>query len=341
MTAAPNTRGLVLARPEPQAVELTDRTLPPPGARDALLRITCAGICGTDLHIIGWNRWAASRYRTPLPLGHELCGEVLQVPPGLGFAPGDRVSAETHLACGVCPQCRCGRGHTCQTLQTFTGLGLGAFATKAVVPVALLRHAPPQVPDEQVAAMEPAGIGLRAARRALSHGDAMIVSGCGPIGLLAILALRHHGASRIVAVEPSEARRTFALACGAHDAFATAAEAAAPSGALPDAVIETSGVPAALSAALAMPRAGGSVVTVGLPSADVPLDIARHIVLREIRLEGLYGRLLDEGWADLRDAFGNGFDLAPAITHSFPLEAFKDAMGTAQQASSGKVILRM
>ena len=125
------TRSLILAHPLAQAVKLVDRPLASPGPDEALLRISCAGICGTDLHVIGWNSWAAKRYRTPLPLGHELCAEIVEIAPGLGFAPGYRVSAETHLGCGSCAQCLRGRGHTCETLKTFTSLGLGAFGDYA------------------------------------------------------------------------------------------------------------------------------------------------------------------------------------------------------------------
>ncbi|WP_337926832.1 zinc-dependent alcohol dehydrogenase [Heliomarina baculiformis] len=335
------TRSLILAHPLAQAVKLVDRPLASPGPDEALLRISCAGICGTDLHIIGWNSWAAKRYRTPLPLGHELCAEIVEIAPGLGFAPGDRVSAETHLGCASCAQCLQGRGHTCEVLKTFTSLGLGAFGDYATVPVALLRRAPTGIQDEQVASMEPAGIGLRAARRALRYGNNVTVSGCGPIGLLTILALRHLGATRVLAIEPSEIRRSLALACGAHDAIAPNTKTDTSTARQTDAVIETSGAPAALASALAMPCAGGGVVTVGLPAADVPVDVAGQIVLREIRLEGVYGRLLDEGWTDLQEALTKGLDLAPAITHSYSLENYREALDTAARSASGKVILRM
>lgn len=338
MNSGYHTRGLVLTQPAPNAVELIDRTLPLPGPTEALIRIRCAGICGTDLHIIAWNQWAAGRYRTPLPLGHELCGEVLHATPGCGFAVGDRVSAETHLPCGVCTQCQLGRGHTCENLKTFTSLGLGAFSNHAVIPILLLRRVPDFISDEEAAALEPAGIGFRAAQQALRYGDRVVVSGCGPVGLFAILALRHLGASRIEAIEPSVVRRELAMACGATNALSPDDISTLAS---TDAVIETSGSPIALRAALTMPRSGGGVVMVGLPSKEPTLDVARHIVLREVVLEGLYGRQLETGWTDLFAAMNDGLDLTTAITSSFPLDDFETALAGAKNASSGKVLLKM
>ena len=344
MTYDGRTRVAVMAEPRAGAVDLVMRDLPALGAGEALVKIRHAGICGTDLHIIGWNAWAAQRYRPPFALGHEFCGEVVDIAPGTAFRIGDRVTAETHLACGSCPQCRSGRGHTCDNLKTFSSLDRGAFADYSVVPAALLRKVPEAIPDPVAAIMEPAGIALRCAREAGCEGAAVMVSGCGPIGLMAVAAARAFGARLLLAVDPVSERRAFALRMGADRALDPGAEDVAgiarSLGGM-DGVIETSGAPPALSTALRAAMRGGTVLVSGLPEAEVPVDVAGQIVLREVALKGAYGRLLDRTWLDLERALAGPLDIAPVITDRFPLDEVAAAIRCAQGATAGKVLLSM
>ncbi|MBJ3778031.1 alcohol dehydrogenase catalytic domain-containing protein [Acuticoccus mangrovi] len=329
------TRSLVLARPERDAVELMVRELPAVGPGEALVRIRKAGICGTDLHIIGWNAWAQRAYRPPLALGHELCGDIVEIGAGGEFAVGDRVTAETHLACGTCDQCRRDRGHTCDNLKTFTRLGLGAFADLAVIPVPLLRRVPAGVSDRVGAAMEPLGIAIRAVEAAAAEADRLMVSGCGPIGLFAVAAARAMTGATIQAVDPSDARLDLARMAGAD--IACRPEALGELAAC-DAVIETSGVQGALDAAFRQTRKGGRIVYCGLPSEPLSVDVTGQIVLREVALEGVYGRHLTRTWRTMSDLLEQGLDIEPLLTAELPIERFGEALRLARAGTHGKIV---
>lgn len=344
MTYDGRTRVLVKARPEPGAVELVMRDLPALAPDEALVRVRHAGICGTDLHIVGWNAWAARAYAPPFALGHELCGEVVDAGAGAGVAIGDRVTAETHLPCGTCRPCRTGNGHVCRNLRVLSRLDRGAFADYTVLPAALLHRVPDGVPDTVGAIMEPLGIAVRAVTEAGVAGRDLLVSGCGPIGLLAIAAARAFGAARVLASDPVAARRRLALAAGADVALdpaagpvpATVREWTGGNGV--DATIETSGSAAGLADALGATASSGAVVVAGLPDGDVPVDVAGQVVLREIALKGIYGRRLDGSWVEMERALAGTLDIAPLITHRFPLDAFDAALVTAASGEAGKAL---
>jgi threonine 3-dehydrogenase len=345
MPARQTTRSVVLARPEADALDLVSRGVAAPGPEEALVRIRRAGICGTDLHIVRWNEWAARSYKPPVALGHEFCGEIV----ALGgdspvLAVGDRVAAETHWPCGQCRQCRHGNGHICDNLRTFSRLGQGGFSDYAVVPLALLRRVPAGVSDEVACMMEPLGIALRSVSEPSVEGGDLLVVGCGPIGLLAITAARALGAGRIIASDPSPDRRTLAGALGATTLVDPTAEP------LPDRVrdlcdggaalsVDTSGIEAGIADALAATVSGGTCVTSGLPSQKVPIDITRHVVLREVTLKGVYGRRIDRTWYEMERLLQRpDFDLSPLITHRFALDDYEAAFAEAQAGRSGKIV---
>lgn len=341
------TRVVVMAEPRPGGVDLITRQLPALRAGEAVVKIRFAGICGTDLHIIGWNEWAARSYKPPFALGHEFCGEIVDIKDGAPFRVGDRVTAETHLACGHCAQCRAGRDHTCENLTTFSRLDRGAFADYSVVPVKLLRKVPPGVSDEIGAIMEPLGIAVRCALEVGSEGRHVLVSGCGPIGLMAIAAAQHFGAARIIASDPVAERRQLARAMGADLAANPAKDhlakvcADATAGAGVDVTIETSGSAPAIAAGLCAIARGGAMVIAGLPAREVPIDITGQVVLREVSLHGVYGRLIDRTWLDAERALETGLDVSGVITHTCALDDYKEAIAVAQGASAGKVLFRL
>lgn len=347
MTYDGRTRVLIMSEPRPDAVELVERDLPALQPGEALVRIRYAGICGTDLHIMNWNAWAARSYVPPFALGHEFCGEIVDIKQGAPLQVGDRVTAETHLACGTCEQCRMGRGHTCDNLKTFSRLDAGAFADFCVVPVKLLRKVPEGISDQTGAIMEPLGISVRCARETGSEGKNILISGCGPIGLMAIAAARHFGAHRTIASDPSCERREFALRMGADmsvDPTVTSLTEMCREGTRAggvDLCIETSGAPPAIASGLQAIRRGGDMVTVGLPSSDVSIDISGQIVLREVTLAGIYGRLLDETWLDTERALLSGLNVDPVITHTFALDDFTTAIACARSTKAGKVLLKL
>jgi threonine 3-dehydrogenase len=334
-----------MAEPRRDAIDMVMRDLPTLGPGEALVKIRFAGVCGTDLHIIGWNDWAARSYKPPFALGHEFCGEIVDIRGGGHFQIGDRVSGETHLACGHCDQCRRGRGHTCDNLTTFSHLDRGAFADYSVVPVKLLHKVPDGISDRIGAILEPLGISVRCAREAGSEGKDVLISGCGPIGLMTIAAARSFGAQRIIAVDPVSARRDFALQMGADialdpagaDVVVAVHNATDSRGA--DVCIETSGAAQAVLAGLKAINRGGTMVMAGLSPQDIPIDITGQIVLREVTLRGVYGRMLDQTWVDTERALLSTLNVDAVITHTFPLEEYAAAIACARGAEAGKVLL--
>ena len=340
------TRVLVMARPEPNAVALVRRALPGPGVGEAMVRVRAAGICGTDLHIVAWNAWAARTYKPPTALGHEFCGEIVELGPDTApFRVGDRVVAETHLSCGQCRQCRTNRRHTCANLKAFSSLNRGALAELTVLPVVLLRRPPDGVSDRVAAIMEPLGIAVRAVAEAEITGKDVLIAGCGPIGLFTIAVARHFRARRIVATDLSADRLRLAQRVGADAAVhlpqgdLKSTIAAQTGGQGVAACIDTSGSAHAIQAALPLIETGGRLILTGLPANDVPLDLTRHVILREISIRGLYGRLIDQTWVQVEDLLTSPrFDVSPILTHSYALEEFSEAFRTAQSGTAGKVI---
>lgn len=339
-------RTLMMTRPERAGIELVERRVPAPGPGDALIRVRQASICGTDLHIVGWNEWAARRYTLPVALGHEFCGEIAALGgPAGAFHVGDRVVAETHLACGRCRQCRGGRGHTCENLQVFSKLGQGCFGDYTVAPVALLRPVPAAVPDHLACLMEPLGIAVRAVEEGLVAGAPVLVTGCGPIGLMMIAVARARGATRIIASDPAPLRRELARRLGAGRTIDPTREPVAETvraetdGAGAGAALDASGNAGGIADALASVAAGGTLVLTGLPPQPVPLDLAGTVILREVTIKGIYGRKLDQTWLQVERLLTSGhFDLSPLLTHRFTLENHAAAFAAAAAGQAGKII---
>jgi threonine 3-dehydrogenase len=233
-----------------------------------------------------------------------------------------------HLECGRCDQCLRGRGHTCLALRTFGKMDQGAFAEYAVIPVALLRRTPAGIPHRHACLREPLGIAVRAVRESGVGQGSLLVMGCGPIGLLTVAAARALGVARVAAVEPSVPRRAIASDLGA----------VAVDGGGFDAAIDASGHPAAIADAMERVRPGGTVVVTGMPEAPMPIDVGRHIVLREVTLRGIYGRMLRQTWEETDALLAT---LAPAldriVTHEFTLDQFDRAFEVALSGTAGKV----
>ncbi len=337
----------ILLKPEPGpgGVSLARRPLRALMPDEALVRVCRAAICGTDLHILGWNAWVAQRYKPPFALGHEFSGIVIDTGPAVvDVHIGDKVAAETHLACGHCSQCAADRGHTCLNLRVFSRLDCGAFTEYAIVPAAMLRVLPAGLPHKYACLMEPLGIGVRAVQESQVGLGRLLVVGCGPIGLLTIAAAKASGVACIIAMDLAPHRLNLAKAVGADvliDPRASDVEERWPehaSEAGVDAAVDTSGNQAGITAALAAVKPGGTVVLAGLPEAEISLDLSRHVILREVSIRGIYGRRLHTTW---QDAIAMMPALMPAldhiVTHEFPLDRFDEAFATALSGKAGKV----
>ncbi len=331
-----SSRTLVLQRPEPMALGWQDREIGVPRPTEVVLEVARAAICGTDLHVATWNEFASRRYRPPLALGHELVGRIVDMGDDVSdLATGARVTLETHLACGECAQCRASRGHTCLALRTFTGMDRGAFTERVAVPAQLVRTVPDAIPDRHACLLEPLGIAVRAVQLACQGVDRLLVSGAGPIGLLCVAVARDAGVGEVVARDPSPERRELAQSAGA---TRTADPLTCSTVDPVDAAIDASGSPAALASALDLILPGGTLVLAGLPADEVAVDLARHVVLGEVSIQGIYGRILDETWDRTRAlAPGLANRLDAIVTHEFPLDRAIEAFEVALRGDAGKV----
>lgn len=342
-----------VVKPAPGAgLELVDAPTPPVGARDVLIRVHYAGVCGTDLHIWEWDAWAAGRLKPPVIVGHEFAGEVVEVGPevaALGiFARGDLVTAEGHLVCGDCDPCRTGNAHLCVRTRIIGVDRDGAFADYIAMPASNVMKLD-GIPTDIGAVMDPVG---NAVHTALEGGDltgaTALVIGCGPIGCFAVGVLRAAGASLVLASDFNPTRRDLARQMGAHHVFdpgatdvvARTRELTAGLGV--DLVCEMSGHPAGHATAFAAARPGGRVNLLGTPSRTTEVDFARDVIFKGITLYGVTGRRMYETWIQMRRLIGSGaLDPRPVITHRFPLERIADAIGVIKDGSAGKVILEV
>jgi threonine 3-dehydrogenase len=324
---------------------LMDVPEPEIGINDVLIRVRKTGICGTDLHIESWDPWAAKTIHAPLVVGHEFVGEVAAVGSNVAdFHPGDLVSGEGHVVCGRCRHCLAGRRHLCANT---VGLGVGrdgAFAEYVVLPMSNVWHHWPGVDEEVAAIFDPFGNAVHTALAFPILGEDVLVSGAGPIGLMATAIARHAGARHIVVSEPNAFRRALAMRMGAtlavdpreRDLHDVQAELGMVEGF--DVAMEMSGVAVALRTALANMAHGGSIAILGIPTAEISIDV-NEIVFNQLTLRGIYGREMYETWYKMTVMLQSGLDITPAITHRFSYRDHEAAFAAARSGDSGKVIM--
>ena len=344
-------RALRKTRAAPGA-ELLDVPVPSPGPGEVLVRVHGASICGTDLHILEWNEWAAARIRrVPLTFGHELAGTVEASGPEVHhLGPGTFVAAETHIACGYCRTCRMGRSHICENLRILGVDVDGAFASFVVIPAANAWVVGEGVDLDAASVMEPFGNAVHAVVGTEGGGDVeasdVVVVGCGPIGLFALAIARAAGASRVIGIEPNEFRRELAKRMGAdlvidpssQDPVAGVLEATKGHGA--PVVVEMSGNAAAIDQGTRMLARGGRMSLLGLPEGPVALDLNDQVIFKEARLLGITGREMFRTWQQTQTLLASGMvEVGPVITHRFELDRFEDAFDVLRSGRSGKVIL--
>jgi threonine 3-dehydrogenase len=344
-------RALRKTEPIPGA-RLVDVPVPEPGPGEVLIRVDAASICGTDLHIMNWNAWAAGRIRsTPLTFGHEVAGTVVATGPEVHhIRRGTFVSAEGHLFCGFCRLCRSGRSHICENLRILGVDVDGGFAEYVVLPERNAWEVDARIPPDVASIHDPFGNAVHTVH-AGSEGDGVAaatvaVLGCGPIGLFAVGIARAGGARQVIAVEPNEFRQGLAKQMGAdllvdpgHD-DPVAAVHSATEGQGAEVVLEMSGVPAVIDQGTRMLALGGRMSLLGLPTEPVSLNVTDQIIFKEARLFGVTGREIFRTWQQTTALLATGMvDVGPVITHRFPLERFQDAFEVMASGRSGKIIL--
>jgi threonine 3-dehydrogenase len=335
---------LVKAAPGP-GLRLDEVARPRIGLHDVLIRVHKTGICGTDLHIASWDAWAARTIHPPLVVGHEFVGEIVEVGSEVtDFHPGDIVSGEGHVVCGRCRHCLAGRRHLCAKA---IGLGVGrdgAFAEYVSLPMTNVWHHWPGIDEEVAAIFDPFGNAVHTALAFPVLGEDVLVSGAGPIGLMATAVARHAGARHVVVSEPNAYRRELAQRMGAtvtvdpgqRDLHDVQTELGMVEGF--DVALEMSGNPAALRAAIANMAHGGGVAILGIPSEEISLDV-NEIVFKMLTIRGIYGREMYETWYKMTVMLQSGLDIRPAITHRFSFRDHEAAFAAARSGDSGKVIL--
>ena len=339
-----------LFKPAPgPGLELVDRPDPVAGSDEVIIRVYRTGICGTDLHIQRWDDWAASAVTTPLIPGHEFYGEVVEVGPLVhDVAVGDRVSGEGHIVCGTCRNCRAGRRQMC--IRTI-GLGLqrdGAFAEYLSLPASnvWVHHA--DIAPDLGAIFDPLGNAVHTTLAYRLAGEDVLITGCGPIGLMAIAIARHVGARFVVATDVSQPRLTMARRLGA-DAVVDVS-----TGRVSDAQrqlgmregfdvgLEMSGSPSALPDMIDNMHHGGRIAMLGLPSEPFPIDWGK-VVTHMLTIRGIYGREMFETWnamgAMLQTSVQLREDIGSIITRRIPAADWESGFTAAAAAGTGKIIL--
>src|SRR5712691_11472748 len=313
---------------EKRAPGLTVKSVPKPapGPGDVLIAVRHAGVCGTDLHIADWDAWAQGRIKPPIVVGHEFAGEIVALGDGVTeLKVGQLVTAEGHIVCGHCPQCRTGNSHICRNTRIIGVDRDGAFAEYIAMPATNVLTLD-GIPTEVGAIMDPMGNAFHAVLTAEIPGSTVFVVGCGPIGCFAVGIARAAGASRVLASDVNPTRLELAAKMGAQVTINAAREDVVRTvlgetgGEGADVVCEMSGVPSALHQAFAAVRLGGRVQLLGIPKGEVPIDFAGEIIFKGITVYGVIGRKMYDTWHQMRRYLSAGLlDPRPVITHQFPL----------------------
>ncbi len=326
------------------------REVPEPRIRDdeVLIRVRRAGVCGTDVHIYGWDAWAQGRCRPPFVVGHEFAGDVVEVGALVETVrAGHRVTAEGHIVDGSCLLCRTGNAHVCPHTKIIGVDRDGCFAEYIAMPATNVWHLDANVSYEIGGIHDPMGNAFHTALHGTEvPGAAVLVTGCGPIGLFAVGICRAAGAARVIAVDVNERRLELARTMGAHDAVhpdeAAAAVRRATAGYGADVVLEMSGVPSAVHQAFALVRDGGRVQMLGIPSKPIDVDFAREVIFKGITVYGVVGRRMYDTWHQMTRFLRSGaFDPAPVVTHRFPLEGYDEAIHAIRSGEAGKVVFEV
>ena len=323
--------------------------VPVPGKEEVLVEVQAAGICGTDLHIWKWDSWSRQRIKTPLTLGHEFAGTVVEVGSKVEHARvGDFVSAESHVTCGMCYQCRTGQAHLCPRTQILGVDREGAFAEYVCVPEKVIwQNDPGKISPEIAALQEPFGNAVFATLNQDITGKSVGILGCGPIGLFSVGIARASGASHVFASDLTEPRLALAIEMGADATFNPADGGdmvddlvEANEGRGLDVVLEMSGSPIAINTAFRSARNGGTVVLFGIPSDPVEIDIAENMIFKNLQVTALNGRRIFDTWYKTRWLLANKVvDLSPLITRTIGFEEVNECMPMLAEGNACKLVL--
>ena len=335
---------LVKEKPE-EGLWMRQVPVPEPGINDVLIQIGKVSICGTDVHIYEWDAWASRTIPTPMVIGHEFVGTVAAVGANVhDFAIGDVVSGEGHVVCGRCRNCLAGRRHLCRDTS---GVGVnrpGAFADFLCIPVTNVWHCDPDIPLEVLSCFDPLGNATHSALSFDVLGEDVLITGAGPIGIMAVAIARHAGARHVVISDVNPYRLDLARKMGATIALDVRTEK------IPDAMrdlglkegfdvgLEMSGNPEAFGDMLANMCHGGKIAMLGIPATKMAVDWDL-VIFNSLTIKGIYGREMYETWYKMTAMIQSGLNITPVITHHCGRHQFQEAFDVMRSGQSGKVIL--
>ena len=324
---------------------LEDVPEPKIGPNDVRIKVRKTAICGTDMHIYLWDNWAQKTIPVPMAVGHEYCGEIVELGSEVqGFAVGDRVSGEGHITCGYCRNCRAGRRHLCRNT---VGVGVnrpGCFAEYLVIPAFNAFKLPDSITDEIASVLDPFGNATHTALSFNLVGEDVLITGAGPIGVMATAIARHVGARHIVVTDVNDYRLDLARKMGASRAINVGRESLDDTmkslGMVEgfDVGLEMSGNPTAFRDLLRTMHHGGNVALLGIPPGDKAIDW-NEVIFKGLMIKGVYGREMFETWYKMVAMLQSGLDLSPIITHHYAADEFEAAFATMLSGASGKVVL--
>lgn len=339
---------MAVVKPAPApGAEIREVRVPQIGLTDVLVKVKVASVCGTDLHIYNWDPWAQHRIHPPLIPGHEFCGYVAAVGGEVTTVKeGDFVSAEMHVACGKCLQCRTGEAHICQNVKIIGVDANGAFAEYVSIPESNIWKLDPEIPVEYASILDPLGNAVHTVLAGDVAAKTVAITGCGPIGLFAIAVAHACGATRVFAIEVNEYRRKIAQQMKAdyvldpttQDVKQTVLDATGGIGV--DVVLEMAGHPSAIRTGFDILRRGGRISLLGIPSKPIQLDFADDIIFKGATVQGINGRRMYQTWYQMTALLkANKLDLHPVITDKLQMRDFVKGMERLRTGEASKILL--
>jgi len=337
-------KALLKSKPEP-GLWLEETPIPEIGINDVLIKVLRTSICGTDLHIWNWDEWARKTIPVPMVVGHEFVGEIVKVGSNVAdFFPGDIVSGEGHVVCGRCRNCLAGRRHLCARTQ---GVGVnrpGCFAEYIALPMSNVWHHAKGIDLDIAAIFDPFGNAVHTALSFPVLGEDVLITGAGPIGMMAAAVVRHAGARHVVITDVNpyrlELARKFGVTRALDSRTQRVADVQKELGMLEgfDVGLEMSGNPAAFREMLANMCHGGKIAILGIPPEDIAIDW-NTVIFNMLTIKGIYGREMYETWYMMTVMLQSGLDISPVITHRFPFTEYREAFEVMLSGRAGKVIL--
>jgi threonine 3-dehydrogenase len=337
-------KSLVKAKREP-GIWMEDVPVPEYGVNDVLIKIHKTAICGTDIHIYSWDEWAQATIPVPMTVGHEFYGEIAAVGSEVkGLSIGQRVSGEGHITCGFCRNCRAGKRHLCRNT---VGVGVnrpGCFGEYLSLPASNVLPLPDNITGEQASILDPLGNATHCALAFDVVGEDVLITGAGPIGIMAVAIVRHIGARNVVITDVNEHRLKLALEMGAtrvvnvqHQSIKTVMDELGMTEGF-DIGLEMSGNSTAFNSMLKAMNHGGHIAMLGIPPHEMAIDW-NHVIFKGLVIKGIYGREMFETWYKMIAMLQSGLDISPVMTHHFPVEKYQEAFEIMASGQSGKIIL--